>query len=106
MVSGPDVPPDPFFLDLFELMIKHFRSEAIVPVMSDEEIGQLEAPTYLMMGLFEATMNPYKVVERGLKLLPNVLRAEMVPGVGHAMIHRQPDWVISRVVKFLQEQSP
>ena len=49
-----------------------------------------------------AGMNPHKVIERGVELLPNVVIAEIVPGVGHSMIHRQPDWVISRVLNFLE----
>jgi pimeloyl-ACP methyl ester carboxylesterase len=101
MVSAPDVPADPFFLELFELMMRHFRSEALVPAMSDAELGALEAPTYLLLGQYESAMNPYKVIERGLKLLPNLVTAEIVPGVGHSMIHRQPDWVSSRVLSFL-----
>ncbi len=46
--------------------------------------------------------DPYKVVKRGLKLLPNVIAAEIVPGVGHMMIHKRPDWVIARVLSFLE----
>ena len=41
MVSAPDLPPDPFFLELFELMMRYFRSEAIVPVLSDAELQGL-----------------------------------------------------------------
>jgi pimeloyl-ACP methyl ester carboxylesterase len=70
--------------------------------MSDEEIRKLTAPTYLLMGQYETAMNPYKVIERGVELLPNVVIAEIVPGVGHSMIHRQPDLVISRVLNFLE----
>ena len=102
IISAPDVPPDPFFLELLELMLRYFRSEAAVPAMSDKEIGKLTAPTYLLMGQYETAMNPYKVIERGVGLLPNVVMAEIVPGVGHSMIHRQPDWVISRVLNFLE----
>jgi len=102
MVSPPDLPPDPFFLELFELMMSHFRSEQIVPVLSDVEIKRLNAPTYLLMGQYESSFNPYKAIERGLRLLPNVIAAEVVPGVGHSMIHRQPDWVIGRVISFLE----
>jgi pimeloyl-ACP methyl ester carboxylesterase len=101
IVSAPDVPPNPFFLELLELMLRYFRSEAAVPAMRDEEIGKLTAPTYLLMGQYETAMNPYKVIERGVELLPNVVIAEIVPGVGHSMIHRHPDWVISRVLNFL-----
>ena len=102
IVSAPDVPPNPFFLELLELMLRYFRSEAAVPAMRDEEIRKLTAPTYLLMGQYETAMNPYKVIERGVELLPNVVMAEIVPGVGHSMIHRQPDWVISRVLNFLE----
>jgi pimeloyl-ACP methyl ester carboxylesterase len=102
IVSAPDVPPNPFFLELLELMLRYFRSEAAVPAMSDEEIRKLTAPTYLLMGQYETAMNPYKVIERGVQLLPNMVIAEIVPGVGHSMIHRQPDWVISRVLNFLE----
>jgi pimeloyl-ACP methyl ester carboxylesterase len=101
-VSAPDVPPDPFFLELFELMLRYFRSEAIVPVLSDTELEALQAPTYLLMGQYESSFNPYKALERGLRLLPNLIAAEVVPGVGHSMIHRQPDWVTGRVAGFLE----
>jgi pimeloyl-ACP methyl ester carboxylesterase len=101
LVSAPDVPPDPFFLELFELMIRYFRSEALVPALRDDEVRALSAPTYLLLGQYESAMNPYRVLERGLKLLPNLIGAEIVPGVGHSMLHRRPDWVISRVSSFL-----
>ena len=100
-VSAPGVPEDPFFLELFELMMRYFRSEALVPVLSDAEWQGLAAPTYLLMGQYESSFNPYKALDRGLELLPNLIAAEVVPGVGHSMIHTEPDWVINRVVSFL-----
>ena len=100
-VSAPGVPEDPFFLELFELMMRHFRSESLVPVLSDEELQGLEAPTYLLMGQYESSFNPYKALQRGVELLPELVAAEIVPGVGHSMIHREPDWVTGRVVRFL-----
>jgi pimeloyl-ACP methyl ester carboxylesterase len=100
-LSAPDVPEDPFFLELFELMMRHFRSEALVPVLSDAELQGLIAPTYLLMGQYESSFSPYKALERGLELLPNLVAAEIVPGVGHSMLHREPDWVIGRVIRFL-----
>jgi pimeloyl-ACP methyl ester carboxylesterase len=101
LLSAPDVAPDPFFLKLFELMMRHFRSEALVPALGDDEIRALTAPTYLLVGQYESAMNPYRLIERGLALLPNLVIAEVVPGVGHSMIHRRPDWVTSRVRNFL-----
>jgi pimeloyl-ACP methyl ester carboxylesterase len=106
LLSPPDAPPDPLFLAFFELIIKSgFRSEQMAPALSNEEIQKLTAPTYLLMGQYEASFNPYKAIERGLKLLPNVITAEIVPGVGHAMVHRQPDWVIARVASFLDRHA-
>lgn len=101
LVSPPGTPPDPFYLTWFELMLKHFRGESNAPTLSDREIQSLSAPTYLLMGQYESTVNPYKVLERGLRLLPQLAAAEMVPGVGHSMVHTQPDWVIKRVKDFL-----
>jgi hypothetical protein len=37
-----------------------------------------------------------------LSLLPNVIAAEIVPGVGHIMVHKRPDWVSARVISFLE----
>jgi pimeloyl-ACP methyl ester carboxylesterase len=104
-VNPPDVSIDPFFLELLELMMRYFRSEAAAPTLSDEEIRNLTAPTYLLMGQYETALNPYKVIERGVKLLPNVITAEIVPGVGHSMIHSEPDWVPSRVIDFIERHA-
>lgn len=102
LVSPPGLPPDPLFLEMFELMLRHFRDERSVPTLSDAEIERLTAPTYLLMAQYEATFNPYKAIERGLRLLPHVITAEIVPGVGHSMVHRRPDWVTGRAIRFLE----
>ncbi len=102
MVSAPDAPADPFWLDYFRLIIESgFRSEQLAPKLGDEEICRLTAPTYLLMAEHEASFNPYKAIKRALSLLPNVIEAEIVPGVGHSMVHPEPNWVIQRVVDFL-----
>lgn len=102
LLSPPDLPRDPDTLELFELIMGHFRLERNPPVLSDVEIRRLTAPTYLLMGQYETSFSPYKVIARGLRLLPNVITAEIVPGVGHMMAHRRPDWVIARVIGFLK----
>ena len=53
------------------------------------------------MGQYEKSRNPCKVIKRGLDLLPNVITAEIVPGVGHGMVQDRPDQVIGRVTSFL-----
>jgi pimeloyl-ACP methyl ester carboxylesterase len=102
VVSPPDLPLDPAFLELFELTLRSgFRSKPFPPALPDEEIAQLIAPTYLLMGEYENSFNPYKATRHALRTLPNVIAAEIVPDVGHAMLHRQPDWVTKRVRAFL-----
>lgn len=103
LLSPPALAPDPFFLEFFELMLtSQFRSEQNAPRLKDEELGRLVAPTYLLLGQYEVSFNPYKAIHRGLKLMPNVIAAEIVPGVGHTMVHQQPNWVVGRVLQFLE----
>jgi pimeloyl-ACP methyl ester carboxylesterase len=103
ILTPPDIPPDPGLLRLFELMLGDFRiGFRGPPVVSAEEAGRLTAPTYLLIGEHEATFDPYKTVRRALRLLPNVTAAEIVPGVGHLMVHRQPAWVTERISSFLE----
>jgi len=106
LLSPPDLPPDPFYLEFFELIMSSgFRAEPNAPRVGDKEIRRLAAPTYLLMGQYERSFNPYKAAERGLHLLPNLISAEIVPGVGHSMVHRQPGWVTARVTRFLERHA-
>jgi pimeloyl-ACP methyl ester carboxylesterase len=103
MVSAPGVPVDPFWLGYFQLILESgFRSEQLAPALRDDEIRCLTAPTCLLMAEHEASFNPYRAVKRGLSLLPNVIAAEIVPGVGHSMVHPEHDWVIRRVRSFFE----
>lgn len=103
IVSPPGSPPDPFWLAVFELMISSgFRSELLPSALTEAELRELTAPTYLLLGQYESAFDPYRALRRGVKLLPNLLSAEIVPGVGHSMEHEQPDWVIARVRNFLE----
>jgi len=102
VLSPPDLSADPFYLEFFELILtSKFKGEPMAPRLKDEEICKLRAPTYILMGQYERSFNPYKAIERALKLLPSVVKTEIVPGVGHSMEHRQPDWVLSRIVDYL-----
>jgi len=104
LLSPPDLPMDPFYVEFFTLILESkFRGEQIAPRIRDEELRKLTAPTMLLMGEHETSFNPYKAIERGLRLLPNVISAEIVPGVGHSMEHKQPGWVISRLIHYLEK---
>ena len=102
LLSPPDTPADPFFVGLLELTMKSgFRAELNPPALKYREIRKLASPTCLLMGEYERSFDPHKAIKRALRLLPNVISAEIVPGVGHAMLHRQADWVSGRVLRFL-----
>lgn len=104
MLSPPDLSVDSFNHEFFELILRSkFKGEQIAPRLKDDEIRMLSAPAYILMGQYERSFNPHKAVERGINLLPNVIKAEIVPGVGHAMEHRQPNWVISRITDYLEK---
>jgi pimeloyl-ACP methyl ester carboxylesterase len=100
LLSPPGSVPDPDDMMLFDLLMAHFRLEQNPPVLRDDEIRSLVAPTHLMMGQYEASFDPYRVIARGMRLLPNLISAEIVPGVGHMMVHPQPGWVMGRILAF------
>ena len=101
-LSPSDAEPDPAILELLELIAKHYRGEPFPTVLSDAEVSRLTAPTCLMMGQYEVLVNPYKSIEGALRLLPNAVAAGIVPGVGHAIAHRELDRVCARVTGFLE----
>jgi pimeloyl-ACP methyl ester carboxylesterase len=104
-LSPPDVPPDPVLLELLELITRHYRGEPMPTLLRDAELRRLTAPAFLLMGQYEVLVNPYATIQRASRLLPNLVRAEVVPGVGHAMVHQQPDWVRRRVMDFLERHA-
>jgi hypothetical protein len=87
------------------MLTSQFRSEQSAPLLSDGELGQLTSPNYLLLGQHEVSFNPCKAIRRGLSLLPNVITAEIVPGVGHAMVHGRPDWVMAPAFSFLERHA-
>jgi pimeloyl-ACP methyl ester carboxylesterase len=102
LLSPPGSVPDPDDMALFDLFMAHFRLEQNPPALRDEEIRSLDAPTHLMMGQYEVSFDPYQVIARGGRLLPNLISAEIVPGVGHMMVHPQPGWVMDRILAFYE----
>lgn len=107
------------------LTIRHFRIGKIIgfekdkPTMADLRLGlktlnrflrgepdaalrQFNAPALLMVGQYEAIYNPQAALRKAQRAIPN-LRAEIVPGTGHAAIYDRPDYVNPRVLDFLRD---
>lgn len=81
----------------------NFKSERSIPVLPDAEIRQLNAPTLLLMGQYEVTFNPQMVIQRARQLIPQLVQAEIVPGVGHGMTGENPTLVHNKITHFIHQ---
>jgi pimeloyl-ACP methyl ester carboxylesterase len=95
---GYDIPESDIqgFAHLF-----NFKSERSIPVIPDDEIRCLTAPTMLLMGQYEVTFDPRSVIECAQQLIPNLVRAEIVAGVGHGMTGEKPDMINEKILNFI-----
>ncbi len=104
LVSAPGQVPDPFYVELLEMVLASgFQPEPFAPRLSGREIGRLSAPTQILMGEYENTFDPVRVLERAGKYLPALKSAELIPGVGHSLDHQDFSRVISPVTGFLEK---
>lgn len=88
---------------LFAVMLHDFKFEGNAPsALSDDDLRCLTAPTCLLMGEYEAAFEPLGVIQRAKAILPNLQRAELVPGVGHGMISEDPDTVNQHILHFIK----
>jgi pimeloyl-ACP methyl ester carboxylesterase len=103
LLSPPDLPPNQFYIDLFEVILRSgFRGEAVAPRLPDSQITKLSAPTQLLFGEYENAFNPHKALDRGRRLLPNLKFAEIIQDTGHSLEHKDPVLVISKLLDFLE----
>ena len=103
MMLPPGVQPDANTQALSDLMMAHFRLEQVPGPLPDTDLKTLTAPTALMMGQYDIAFNPNAVIERALRVLPNLVSVEVVPGVGHGMNVDKPAEVNARLLAFLQK---
>lgn len=104
LVSAPGQVPDPFYVELLELVLDSgFRPEPFAPRLSGREIEKLTAPTQILMGQYETTFDPARVLKRAQRFLPDLKMAELIPDVGHSLDHDDFQRVVSRVMEFLDK---
>jgi len=99
----PGMPAHPNTQAMFELMMSHFRYEQAPGPLPDADLRKLTAPTALLMGQYEMAFDRRDVMDRALRVLPNLVRAEVIPGVGHGMSEEKPDEVNQRLLDFLEK---
>ena len=88
---------------MFEL-IGNFKAENGVPSFSDDELHQMTVPTLLLMGEHEVPFSPVeKVISRAKQHLPNLVSADILPGVGHGMNGENPTLVHGKISAFLEQ---
>ncbi|NDJ59527.1 MAG: alpha/beta hydrolase [Chloroflexi bacterium] len=106
------------------LTIKYYRINTIVGIQNDDptlremwqsarilfsfvrgtpraELRRFDIPTLLIVGEHEAIYNAQAAVRRARAALPHV-RAEIIPGTGHAAIYDRPDVVNPLIMDFLR----
>jgi pimeloyl-ACP methyl ester carboxylesterase len=75
-------------------------SFGVVTVFDDEELCQIDKPTLLLVGDHEKIFNPNRMIERALRLMPN-LEAEVIANAAHLLLIDQSEIVNSRMLAFL-----
>lgn len=98
----PELSTHPF-LEQFALAIRRSKALPVLPVvLEDADLRRLETKTLLLLGEKEVIYNPFSVVERARRLIPN-LEYTIVPGAGHMINCDQPTAVNRRLVKFFKD---
>jgi pimeloyl-ACP methyl ester carboxylesterase len=76
----------------------------IQAVFADVELGQVTAPTLLLIGDHEIMYAPQKALENAARLIPEI-QAELVQTASHILNSDQPELIDTRVLQFLASDS-
>ena len=89
------------FIHHQEMVLRYCRSACMYPtVYTNMELKQIDHPTLLLIGAGDKIYNPQKAIHRAQCWMPN-LRAEIIPNAGHLLIMDQPEYINTRILKFL-----
>ena len=103
VMGAPGIAPAKQDLVMFDILMQAFHYEQAPGALPDEALRRLTAPTYVLMGEYEAAFRPKAVIRRAQALLPNLVKAEILPEVGHGMITENPMLVNERLMGFVGE---
>lgn len=102
-MGSPVVPVAPQDLEMFTVLLGYFKYEQAPGPLSDADLRCLTAPTYILMGEYEAAFTPAAVIRRAKAVLPNLVAADIVARVGHGMITENAEGVNQRILGFLSQ---
>jgi pimeloyl-ACP methyl ester carboxylesterase len=89
------------FIHHQEMVVRYCRSAIMYPtVYSDAELKRIDHSALLLIGAGDKIYNPQKAIQRAQRWVPN-LRAEIIPNAGHLLIMDQPEYINTRILKFL-----
>jgi len=104
VMGAPGYQPTPEDIEMFGLFLTYVKYDQRAPdPQTDEELACLTCPTALFYGEHEAAFDKEPAIQRARKMLPNLVRVEVVPGVGHGMTGEDIPRVNALLLAFLQE---
>ncbi|MEC9375149.1 MAG: alpha/beta hydrolase [Pseudomonadota bacterium] len=65
-------------------------------------LSKFKVPGLLVFGEYEVLYNPWTIIKRIKKIIPN-LETEVITGAGHAAIYDKPEEVNNLIIKFLKD---
>src|SRR5262249_20297590 len=104
VMGAPGIAPAQQDLVMFDILMQSFHYEQAPGPLPDDGLRRLTAPTYLLMGEYEAAFDPKAVMRRAQAVLPNLVKSEILSGVGHGMITENPVVVNERILRFIGMQ--
>lgn len=104
VMGVPGIEPADQDTEMFDILMQEFDYEQAPGPLPDSALRHLTAPTCLLMGEHEAAFPPKAVIKRAQSTLPNLVKAEIVPGVGHGMISEDVPLVNERILGFIGSQ--
>lgn len=105
VMGAPGITPAPQDVEMFDILMQEFAYEQAPGPLPDHELRCLSAPTYLLMGEHEAAFPPQAVIRRAQAVLPNLVKCEILAGVGHGMITEDIPRVNDRILTFFGQMA-
>ena len=101
VMGAPGITPARQDAVMFDILLRAFHYEQAPGPLPDAALRRLTAPTYVLMGEHEAAFAPMAVIRRARTVLPNLVKTELLMGVGHGMITENPMAVNERILGFI-----
>lgn len=87
------------------VVYRNFRqAKTRPPLFSDEELGQISAPTLLLYGEHEVVYD-LPTIRKRVATLPSNFQMEVIANAGHVLDYDQPAAVSARILEFMKDRT-